>query len=96
LKNEGADVATIHSFINTCAVNGLGRKRGIGNSSPNKGMQLSGPLDDLYVEDWEEMIRQQHQRCASGIAAALPVFRKHGFGHFVNTAPRAAITHLAG
>ncbi len=59
-------------------------------------MQLTGPLDDLRVEDWEEMIRHQHQRCAYGIAAALPVFRKQGFGHFVNTASTAAITHLAG
>ena len=27
-----------------------------------------------------------------GIAAALPVFRKQGFGHFVNTASTADIT----
>jgi len=31
-----------------------------------------------------------------GVAAALPVFRKQGFGHFVNTASTAAITHFAG
>ena len=33
--------------------------------------------------------RHQHQSVRYGIAAALPVFRKQGFGHFVNTASTA-------
>ncbi len=59
-------------------------------------MQLTGPLDDLRVEDWEEMIDINIKGVPYGIAAALPVFRKQGFGHLVNTASRAAITHLLG
>ena len=58
-------------------------------------MQLSGPLDDLHVEDWEEMI-DINIKGVLYVVAALPVFRKQGFGHFVNTASTAAITHLAG
>ena len=42
-------------------------------------MQLSGPLDDLHVEDWEEMIDINIKGVLYGIAAALPVFRKQGF-----------------
>jgi hypothetical protein len=39
-----ADMATIHSFNNTCDVNGLGRKKGASEiNSPNKRMPLTGP-----------------------------------------------------
>ena len=37
------------------------------------------------VEDWEEMIDVNLKDVLCGIAAALPVFRRQGFGHFVNT-----------
>jgi NADP-dependent 3-hydroxy acid dehydrogenase YdfG len=47
------------------------------------------PLDDLRVENWEEMIDINIKGVVYGIAAALPVFRKQGFGHFVNTASTA-------
>ena len=47
------------------------------------------PLDDLRVEDWEEMIDVNSKGVLYGIAAALPVFRKQGFGHFINTASTA-------
>src|SRR6267378_3688570 len=49
------------------------------------------PLDDLRVEDWEEMIDINIKGVLYGIAAALPVFRKQGFGHFVNTASTAGL-----
>src|SRR6266576_5880120 len=47
------------------------------------------PLDDLRVEVWEEMIDVNSKGFLYGIAAALPVFRKQGFGHFINTASTA-------
>ncbi|MNR17084.1 putative oxidoreductase [compost metagenome] len=47
------------------------------------------PLDELLVEDWESMIDVNMKGVLYGIAAALPVFRKQGFGHFVNTASTA-------
>ncbi|HCI79081.1 MAG TPA: oxidoreductase, partial [Ktedonobacter sp.] len=56
----------------------------------NAGVMPVSPLDDLRVEDWEEMININIKGVLYGIAAALPVFRKQGFGHFVNTASTAA------
>src|SRR6184192_3780571 len=58
----------------------------------NAGIMPVSPLDDLRVEDWEDMIDINIKGVLYGIAAALPVFRKQGFGHFVNTASTAGIT----
>jgi NADP-dependent 3-hydroxy acid dehydrogenase YdfG len=44
------------------------------------------PLDELRVEDWETMIDINMKGVLYGIAATLPIFRKQGFGHFINTA----------
>jgi NADP-dependent 3-hydroxy acid dehydrogenase YdfG len=55
----------------------------------NAGIGPVSLLDDLRVEDWEEMIDINIKGVMYGIAAALPVFRKQGFGHFVNTASTA-------
>ena len=55
----------------------------------NAGIGPISPLDDLRVEDWENMINIKG--VLYGIAAALPVFRKQSFGHFVNTASTAGI-----
>src|SRR3977135_806803 len=55
----------------------------------NAGVMPISPLDDLRVEDWEEMIDVNIKGVLYGIAAALPVFRQQGFGHFVNTASTA-------
>ena len=58
----------------------------------NAGIGPISPLDDLRVEDWENMIDINIKGVLYGIAAALPVFRRQGFGHFVNTASTAGIT----
>ncbi|HTK05944.1 MAG TPA: SDR family oxidoreductase [Ktedonobacteraceae bacterium] len=55
----------------------------------NAGVMPISPLDDLRVEDWDEMIDVNIKGVLYGIAAALPVFRQQGFGHFVNTASTA-------
>ena len=55
----------------------------------NAGIMPVSPLDDLRVEDWEEMIDVNIKGVLYGIAAALPVFRKQGSGHFVNIASTA-------
>ncbi|GCD98148.1 SDR family oxidoreductase [Embleya hyalina] len=57
----------------------------------NAGVGLLSPLDDLRVEDWEEMIDVNLKGVLYGIAAALPVFREQGFGHFVNTVSTAGL-----
>ncbi|MGN7292828.1 SDR family oxidoreductase [Rhizobium sp. SAFR-030] len=57
----------------------------------NAGIAPISPLDDLRVEDWEAMIDVNVKSVLYGIAAALPVFRRQGFGHFVNTISTAGL-----
>lgn len=56
----------------------------------NAGIGPIAPLDDLRVDDWDEMIDVNIKGVLYGIAAALPVFRRQGFGHIINTASTAA------
>jgi NADP-dependent 3-hydroxy acid dehydrogenase YdfG len=55
----------------------------------NAGVMPVSPLDELRVDDWNEMIDINIKGVLYGIAAALPVFREQGFGHFINTASTA-------
>jgi NADP-dependent 3-hydroxy acid dehydrogenase YdfG len=57
----------------------------------NAGIGPISRFDDLRVEDWEEMIDVNIKGVLYGIAAALPVFRKQGFGHFVNVISTAGL-----
>ncbi|MEU5954487.1 SDR family oxidoreductase [Streptomyces sp. NPDC047525] len=57
----------------------------------NAGVGPISPLDDLRVEDWEQMIDVNLKGVLYGIAAALPVFREQGSGHFVNTVSTAGL-----
>jgi NADP-dependent 3-hydroxy acid dehydrogenase YdfG len=57
----------------------------------NAGYGPISPLDDLRVEDWDRMIDVNIKGVLYGIAAALPVFRRQGFGHFVNVASTAGM-----
>jgi NADP-dependent 3-hydroxy acid dehydrogenase YdfG len=45
----------------------------------------------LAVDDWLAMADVNLNGFLYGIAAALPVFRRQGFGHFVTTIPPEAI-----
>jgi NADP-dependent 3-hydroxy acid dehydrogenase YdfG len=56
----------------------------------NAGVMPVSPLDALRVEDWEFMVDVNIKGVLHGIAAGLPVFRRQGFGHFINTASTAA------
>ena len=60
----------------------------------NAGIMPISPLDDLRVEEWDAMIDVNVKGVLYGVAAALPVFRAQGFGHFVNIASTAAFTVL--
>lgn len=57
----------------------------------NAGIGPISLFDDLRVEDWEEMVDVNIKGVLYGIAAALPVFRKQGFGHFVNVISTAGL-----
>jgi NADP-dependent 3-hydroxy acid dehydrogenase YdfG len=56
----------------------------------NAGVTPISRLDELRVDDWDDMIDINIKGVLYGIAAALPVFRRQGFGHFVNIASTAA------
>lgn len=57
----------------------------------NAGIAPISLMDELQVEDWDMMIDVNIKGVLYGIAAALPVFRKQGFGHIINTASTAAL-----
>src|SRR5271169_1609019 len=57
----------------------------------NAGIGPVSLLDDLRVEQWDDMIDVNIKGVLYGIAAALPVFRRQGFGHFVNIASTAGL-----
>jgi NADP-dependent 3-hydroxy acid dehydrogenase YdfG len=61
----------------------------------NAGIGPVSPLDDLRVDDWEAMIDINIKGVLYGIAAALPVFRAQGFGHFVNIASVSGLQMVA-
>ncbi|MFP2899758.1 SDR family oxidoreductase [Corallococcus sp. 4LFB] len=56
----------------------------------NAGSLATSPLDELRVDDWEALVDTNIKGVLYGIAAALPVFRKQGSGHFIHTASTAA------
>lgn len=62
----------------------------------NAGAMPIGPIDDLAVADWEQMVDVNIKGVLYGIAAALPVFREQGTGHFINIASTAARKTVPG
>jgi NADP-dependent 3-hydroxy acid dehydrogenase YdfG len=57
----------------------------------NAGISKIGPMSDLDVGGWSEMIDVNLRGVLHGIAAALPVFRRQGRGHFVTTVSTAGL-----
>lgn len=54
----------------------------------------TGPLsrfDDLKLDEWDMMIDVNLRGVLHGIAAALPVFRAQGSGHFINVVSTAGL-----
>ena len=49
----------------------------------NAGVGPISPLDELRVDDWDAMVDVNLKGVLHGVAAALPVFRAQGRGHFV-------------
>ncbi len=57
----------------------------------NAGISKIGPMSDLDVDGWSAMIDVNLRGVLHGIAAALPVFRRQGQGHFVTTVSTAGL-----
>jgi NADP-dependent 3-hydroxy acid dehydrogenase YdfG len=64
----------------------------------NAGAMPIGPVDDLALDDWETMVDVNVKGVLWSIAAALPIFREQGYGHFiavVSTAARKIVPNMA-
>jgi NADP-dependent 3-hydroxy acid dehydrogenase YdfG len=57
----------------------------------NAGISKIGPISDLDVVGWSAMVDVNLRGVLHGIAAALPVFRRQGRGHFVTTVSTAGL-----
>lgn len=57
----------------------------------NAGISRIGPISDCDVAGWSAMIDVNLRGVLHGIAAALPVFRGQGGGHFVTTLSTSGI-----
>ena len=57
----------------------------------NAGISQLGPVADGDVEGWSAMIDVNLRGVLYGIAAAAPVFRRQGRGHFVTTVSTAGL-----
>ena len=57
----------------------------------NAGISKIGPVADGDVDGWSAMIDVNLRGVLYGIAAAMPVFRRQGHGHFVTTVSTAGL-----
>ena len=57
----------------------------------NAGISKIGPIADVDVDGWSAMIDVNLRGVLHGIAAAMPVFREQGSGHFVTTVSTAGL-----
>ncbi|MFF4428279.1 SDR family oxidoreductase [Streptomyces sp. NPDC001513] len=76
------DAADMRAFVDA-AVREYGRIDALVN---NAGVMPLSPLAALRTEEWDRMIDVNVRGVLHGIAAALPVMRAQGGGHFVNIA----------
>jgi len=51
----------------------------------NAGIMPNSPLSELRVADWERAFQVNVMGVLYGIAAALPIMKKQGYGHFIAT-----------
>lgn len=57
----------------------------------NAGLMAIAPMDEVKVDEWSRMFDINVMGVLHGIAAALPLFRKQGGGHFINVVSVAGI-----
>jgi NADP-dependent 3-hydroxy acid dehydrogenase YdfG len=62
----------------------------------NAGVARIAPVAALDVDDWDAMIDVNLRGVLYGIAAALPVFREQGRGHFVTTVSTSGLKIVPG
>ncbi len=60
------------------------------------GVAINAPLQAGELDDWNQMIDVNLRGVLHGIAAAVPVFRTQGSGHFITVASTAAYKWVPG
>ncbi|PTR27520.1 NADP-dependent 3-hydroxy acid dehydrogenase YdfG [Rhodococcus sp. OK519] len=76
------DLADVRSFVEA-ACEQFGRVDVVVN---NAGVMPLSPLSALKIDEWNRMLDVNVRGVLHGIAAALPVMKSQGSGHFVNIA----------
>ena len=101
LRAQGAEVAVARTDVTklgevealaALAIDSFGRLDVVLN---NAGLMAIAPLDEGKVAEWDAMIDINIKGVLYGIAAALPIFRRQGAGHFINIASVAGIKVFA-
>ncbi|WP_271412105.1 SDR family oxidoreductase [Pseudomonas sp. Q1-7] len=57
----------------------------------NAGLMAIAPMEEVKVDEWSRMFDINVMGVLHGVAAALPLFRRQGSGHFINVASVAGI-----
>lgn len=76
------DLASMQAFVDF-ALAEFGRIDAVVN---NAGLMPLSPFDALRIDEWNRMIDVNIRGVLHGIATALPVMKRQGFGQFVNIA----------